>query len=201
MSKRKFMNCHNNTIDRWSLDFGSDPVLSVMFQEFYSLVDTRQRHAALVRELDLGYAAGSVTKQEYREGKKPYEAELKNIKPILRKIFDQIFCNLLVMGNGGRCYICGGDLDMHQSFNRDHVFPKVMGFGIGGNMMPAHYHCNQGKDQRLPHESEVQQAVNAYEFADVPFNPRRGRQAVKNLLPQYAEFIPEFVSGRGFRYV
>jgi hypothetical protein len=201
MSKRKFMNCHNNTIDRWSQKFGSDPVLSVMFNEFHNLVETRQKHAVLVREMDVSYSAGGISKAEYREGKRPYEAELKNIKPKLRKIFDQVFCNLLVMGNDCKCYICGEDLDMTQPFNRDHVFPKVMGFGIGGNMMPAHYHCNQGKDQRLPHDTEVLRAVRSYEYAEVPFNPRKGRQAVAKVLPEFSVVVPEFVRGQGFRYV
>ena len=201
MSKRKFMNCHNITIERWQKNFGDDPRLSNLFDDFYTLVETRHTYAVRVRELDVAYAEGSVSKHDYREGKRPYESQLKNIKPKLRKIFDHLFCNLLVAGNSGKCYICGEHLDMNTEFNRDHVFPKVMGFGIGGNMMPAHYHCNQGKDQRLPHDHEVVQAVNAYRFADVPFNPRRAKIGVMELLPQYSGIIPTPVHGKGFRYV
>ncbi len=172
-----------------------------MFGDFYSLVEMRHAYAAKVRDLDVAYAAGEVSKIDYREGKRPYESQLKNVKPKLRKIFDNLFCNLLVMGNSNKCYICGEHLDTREDFNRDHVFPKVMGFGIGGNMMPAHYHCNQGKDQRLPFETEVNRAVNAYRFAEVPFNPRTAKVSVTQILPDYAALIPAPDYMHRFRYV
>jgi hypothetical protein len=197
MSKRKFMNCHNITIERWYKTFGTDARLNSLFDQFFTLVGTRHNLAKLVRDMDVAYTAGEISKSEYREGKKPYEAKLKNIKPTLGRIFDSLFCNLLVQGNSGKCYICGCDLDMPNGFNRDHVFPKVMGFGIGGNMMPAHYQCNQEKDQRLPRESEVQQAVQAYEFADMQFNPRSAKTSVLQIYPAFSAIIPEPVYYRG----
>lgn len=197
MSKRKFMNCHNATIERWHTKFGNNAQLNSLFQQFYTLVDTRYDLAKLVRDMDVAYTAGDISKSEYREGKKPYEAKLKNIKPTLGRIFDNLFCNLLVQGNSGKCYICGCDLDMPSGFNRDHVFPKVMGFGIGGNMMPAHYQCNQEKDQRMPRETEVQQAVSAYEFVDMQFNPRSAKTSVLQIYPAFSAIIPEPVYYRG----
>ena len=190
MSKRKLMGCHNVAIDRWHDAFGGESILDFYFDQFYKLVDLRRTHAAEIRVVDVAYAAGEVTKSEYISRKKEHELTLKSIKPRMRDKFDKLFCQVLLMGNGCKCYICGGQLSVQEQFNRDHVFPKSMGFSIGGNMMPAHQPCNQSKDQRLPSLEEVARAVDAYEFAMMPFYPKGMNRRPVDIDPRYAEIIP-----------
>lgn len=171
MSKRRFMNIHSRSVDDWLYKFGHDSVLQPYFAKFYELTETRAAHAAKVREADVAYSAKQIDKSEYRLAKHDHESFLKGIKSRLRKEFDFIQCGILLRGIDRCCYICGKPLDVTERFNRDHVFPRLMGFRLSGNMMPAHYACNQHKDQRLPHTTEIELARHAYAYADLPFNP------------------------------
>lgn len=171
MSKRRFMNIHSRSVDSWLKRYGHDPVLQPYFARFYQLTQIRNDHAAEVYAIDQAYAQDCIDKQTYRESKRPHESVLKGIKSRLRKEFDFIQCGILLRGIDCCCYICRKKLDVTEQFNRDHVFPRIMGFRLSGNMMPAHYECNQGKDKRLPHIAEVELARHAYAYAELPFNP------------------------------
>lgn len=171
VSKRRFMNIHSRSVDSWLEKYGHDTVLQPYFAKFYELTETRAAHAAHVRAADVAYAAKEITKAAYHQAKQAHESYLKGIKSRLRKEFDFIQCGILLRGIDCCCYICGQKLDITEQFNRDHVFPRIMGFRLSGNMMPAHYECNQGKDKRLPHIAEIELARHAYAYADLPFNP------------------------------
>lgn len=171
MSKRRFMNIHSRSVDNWLEKYGHDPVLQPYFARFYELTQLRKEHAAEVHAIDQAYAQDCIDKTTYRESKRPHESVLKGIKSRLRKEFDFIQCGILLRGIGCCCYICGRKLDVTEQFNRDHVFPRNMGFRLSGNMMPAHYLCNQNKDQRLPQLKEIAWAKQAYHHAQLPFNP------------------------------
>lgn len=194
MSKRKLMGSHTAIVDRWHKVFYGESSLANYFDQFYNLIQVRKHHAAEVRKIDVAYSAGDISKPEYLAGKKSHESKLKNIKPRLRREFDNIMCQLLIVGNGHKCYICGEHISVSESFNRDHVFPKSLGFRMGGNMMPAHYHCNQTKDQRVPSVDEVSKAVSSYEFAMLTFSPRgfnkRVLQTPAAIDPVFADIIP-----------
>jgi 5-methylcytosine-specific restriction endonuclease McrA len=198
MTKKRMTGLHTGTIERWMVQFAGDLDLEPYFEEFRTLSETRARHAREIHALDIEYAENSMTKREYRDRKLPLDAVMKGIKPRMRKQFDTMVSHILLKGIECSCYICGLRLAGSESHNRDHVFPKVMGFGIGGNMMPAHYDCNQSKDSRFPTESEVSLAVTAYEFAGMPFHPRVGRRSIADIDQRYWEIIRQQTS---FEYV
>lgn len=198
MSKKKMTGLHTGTIERWMEQFAGDLDLEPHFEKFRTLSETRARHAREIHALDTEYSQGDMTKREYRERKNPLDTVMKGIKPRMRKQFDVMVSHILLKGIDCRCYICGDRLQGDEPHNRDHVFPKVMGFGIGGNMMPAHYECNQNKDSRFPHEHEVELAVAAYEHAGMPFHPRRGRRSIAEYDQRYWDIIRRQTS---FEYI
>lgn len=72
---------------------------------------------------------------------------------------------------GGKCYLCGCDLDENE-ITKDHVFPKSLGYTISYNMMPAHKECNSDKGDRIPTIEEIQLACEAYDAIYMTFAPR-----------------------------
>lgn len=68
-------------------------------------------------------------------------------------------CNEILEKQKGKCFYCGRDLrEENCKRTRDHMFPRAMGFGLGGNMVISCRKCNQAKGERLPTYEEIMKA-------------------------------------------
>lgn len=196
MSKAKFMKLHHTTMDAWSAKFYDMPGMSDHFDRFHEMIHMRTENAAIVRKLDVDYSDKVISKAEYQSLKVEPETKLKSIKPRLRGIFGNVLMQLLLVGNQCKCYICNQPLVISGDSNRDHVFPRQMGFGLNGNMMPAHMECNSDKAHRLPRVNELESALRSYTFAQMPFYPRSHKHQIASLDPVLSGMIPRPVFNR-----
>lgn len=68
----------------------------------------------------------------------------------------------LVAAQGGRCFYCGEPFSKRRGITRDHLFPRSMGYDLGGNKVAAHPRCNVAKGDRMPTPDEVDKASAIY---------------------------------------
>jgi len=62
----------------------------------------------------------------------------------------------MLIWQGYRCSICGGQIKSHRGANFDHVWPLSLGGYDGpGNVAMAHRPCNLKKGNRLPTGCEI----------------------------------------------
>lgn len=56
-----------------------------------------------------------------------------------------------------------------EGYTIDHLYPKSLGYGLGGNAVLACRKCNEKKANRYPTETEIAKASELYSKIGIPF--------------------------------
>lgn len=176
MGKKALRNCQHNMVKKWRNINAVASSIPAKFDRFDEIQRQHKDIVAIIVKYEADYFNGIINKHEYAQLKKQFEIEfskeIKFLKVMQRRVFSEIFHQVLIIGAKYKCYICGCDLNIEHEYNKDHVFPDSRGFSLSGNMMPVHRICNLKKNNRLPTSRELKMAIEAYEFAGLEFSPR-----------------------------
>lgn len=97
------------------------------------------------------------------------------------------------------CFYC--DKPLTEKRTRDHLFPRSLGFFLGGNMVIACYKCNQNKGERLPTLQEITKAWRLI-YKDRPHRficQIRNDRPVFQIGPAWYYVLNEFKCKKGNR--
>ena len=94
------------------------------------------------------------------------------------------FIDDLFNAQQGLCFHCAQPMtrrqDQERGWTREHVFPRARsGYLLLNNVVLAHPHCNQEKDDREPTKMEIDRAAMIYSILNlIPFDDREKKKVI-----------------------